>query len=296
MKLTLTIVMMWASASFSQCANVFNKQVNCPDLKDSMFIYNNAVKVNDFFEKSSLYKKTRTRDIRSEKDKKDIFVTLQQARGLFFVVRKDGALPNEDEKFMAIKPSPKYKDIDYSQYFQEVDEYRFYQRELENQIINADAPMPMYDNRISPVVVNEYKCIDTSSIYYGDVVNIPLYIPVVVKPVSMLTSSEQVMRKEILDPTPSPVAKTNEIIELPIDAASRVQAIGEIKGLPVYLYDNNGSGSIIGFMNNGKFRIVRPEEYKEFVVLKYAQDLLENKENLKKWLKIHYGDYCIALN
>jgi len=67
------------------------------------------------------------------------------------------------------------------------------------------------------------------------------------------------------------------------------------KGLPVYLFNGCGSGSIIGFMDNGSFRKVRREEYQELMVQKYAQDLLENEENFKVWLRIQYGGYCVAV-
>lgn len=67
------------------------------------------------------------------------------------------------------------------------------------------------------------------------------------------------------------------------------------KGLPVYLFNGSGSGSIIGFMDNGSFRKVRPQEYQELMVQKYAQDLLENEEMFKVWLRVQYGGYCVAV-
>jgi len=68
------------------------------------------------------------------------------------------------------------------------------------------------------------------------------------------------------------------------------------KGLPVYLFNGTGSGSIIGFMDMGKFRKVRPDEYAELDVQQYARELLENEEQFKTWLRIHYGSYCMAIN
>lgn len=70
---------------------------------------------------------------------------------------------------------------------------------------------------------------------------------------------------------------------------------GDRKGLPVYLFNGSGSGSIIGFMDNGSFRKVRPQEYQELMVQKYAQDLLENEELFKVWLRVQYGGYCVAV-
>ncbi len=67
------------------------------------------------------------------------------------------------------------------------------------------------------------------------------------------------------------------------------------KGLPVYLFNGTGSGSIIGFLDNGSFRKVRPQEYQELMVQKYAQDLLENEDMFKVWLRVQYGGYCVAV-
>lgn len=296
MKYMLTISLVWGSVCYSQCTNVFGKKINCPDIEDSMFLYNNAIKVNAYFENNSLYVKTSSRELKSNYDKKDIYVTLQRARSMFFVVRRDSSMKNKNDPDY-IKPNENYSDITYNQYYQEVDEFRFYQRELENQIINAESPMPVYDNRICPFVVNEYKCVDTSSIYFGDIVNIPMYIPVVVKPFSLLTSSEAVIRQKILHPEKIKINEPeknekNEIINV---AYAKVNEPTHKKGLPVFMYNNYGSGSIIGFIDKREFTKVKPEEYEVYVVQEFARELLGNEIMLEKWIKTRYGDYLEAL-
>jgi hypothetical protein len=286
------------------------------------------------------------------------------------LIRNEKLNSAQEDKFASTKPNPNYKDITYRDYYQEIDEYRFYQRELENQIVNKESPAPIYDNRVCPVVVNEYKCLDSTSVFFGDIVNIPLYIPVIVKPASMLTSAEKITREEILKneynipsppkkekqlakapapvkvitQTPQTIVKTEapsmpikiapvetvgitkpEIVktelksipvkQLPVAAAVEIpvatkpepktiaaiastpveKPILDRKGLPVYYFNGAGSGSIIGFMNNGNFRKVRKEEYQELMVMKYAQDLLENEDRFKTWLRIQYGGYCVAV-
>ena len=346
MKYLLAISMIWSSTAHAQCKDIFGKRTNCPDLEDSMVIYNNALKVYDFYDKNTSYIKIKTDKINTEQDKKDIFDKLQQAKKMFFVIRREVAKIKDDEKKTNGKVSPKYKDISFSQYYQEVDEYRFYQRELENQILNLDAPIPIYDNRISPYVVNEYKCTDSTNMYFGDIVNIPLYIPVIVKPFSLLTKSELITRNELLHtkkPTtideveiqPPILSKVFQIEKLPIKKVMPVQKgpplltrfahaqiqpalltkivhveiqppnesrivqeqeSKEISGSAVFLYNEAGSCSIIGFFKNGRFRKIRPNEYEQFAVLKFARELLENNEKLKEWISIHYRDYCIAFN
>jgi hypothetical protein len=49
-------------------------------------------------------------------------------------------------------------------------------------------------------------------------------------------------------------------------------------------------------MDMGKFRKVRPDEYEELNVQQYAKELLENEEQFKTWIRIHYGAYCMAVN
>ena len=345
MKIVLGIAMMLPFFAHSQCTNVYGRRVDCPTIQDSMVLYNNAVKVQDFFDNSKLYVKTRTVKIVNEDDKRDIFNKLQQARSIFVLIRNEKLNSAQEDKFASTKPNPNYKDITYRDYYQEIDEYRFYQRELENQIVNKESPAPIYDNRVCPVVVNEYKCLDSTSVFFGDIVNIPLYIPVIVKPASMLTSAEKITREEILkneynipEPpkkekqlakapapnkiitqTPPAIVKTEAqaippkqlplvaSVEIPIVTKPEPKPIAAIpstpvekpvldrKGLPVYYFNGTGSGSIIGFMNNGSFRKVRKEEYQELMVMKYARDLLENEDKFKTWLRIQYGGYCVAV-
>ena len=294
MKYMLTIFLVLGSVCYSQCTNVFGKKIICPDLEDSLFLYNNAIKVNAFFENNKLYVKTRSRKLNSNFDKKDIYITLQRARSLFFVVRRDSSLKNKNDSNY-IQPFEKYSDITYTQYYQEIDEYKFYQRELENQIINAESPMPVYDNRICPFVVNEYNCVDSSSIYFGDIVIIPMYIPVVIKPFSMLTSSEIVLRKKILNPENR---KREDTVKTENNSVSNLST-GKVneslhkKGLPVFMYNNYGSGSIIGFIDEREFTKLKPEEYEKYVVLGFARELLGNEEMLEKWIKIKYGEHFV---
>lgn len=294
MKYYLTIAMMWASASYCQCTDVYGKSTPCPDFDDSLVIYNNSVKVFEFYDQNTQYSKVSSREVVNTQEKKEVFDDMQKSRRLFYVLRQDAGSKSKSDQRAINESGYNYNVVSYSQYYQVVDDYRFYQRELENQILNTDAPMPIYDNRIAPVVVNEYKCVDTNSVYYGDIVNIPMYIPVVVKPVSLLTPSEMVVRNEILhiETTPIDAVKEKSAEKTEYEDVSKVSAVpGEpITGSAVFLYNSNGSGSIIGFMKNGKFRKLRREEYAQFAVLKYAQDFLEDDAKVEKWVRDKYGD------
>jgi hypothetical protein len=287
MKFLFAVFIICGCNAYSQSKYFIENKTNKPNTKDSLIIYDNAIKVDKFFENNKLYTKVSSHKI---ENKNEIFNLLQNARDVFFKIRNDVS-PNNTNDPDYIKVNPGYTDITYKQYYKKIDEHRFFQRELENQIINATSPMPMYDSRICPYVINEYKCEDKSSIYFGDIVNIPMYIPVVVKPFSMLTDEEKKARVEILkkkNQTTSIAVSKNKATPVFADNGNNNR-----KGNAVFYFNNAGSGSIIGFMNCGVFRKVRKEEYKEFVVMKYAQDFLENEERFNKWLKIRYGSYCV---
>lgn len=280
MKQILIILMMIPFIGISQCMTLEGKNANCPTLEDSIVIYENAVKIREFFDNNQVYVKTSSRKIINDDDKRKIFKTIKDARISFVKIR--------NEK-LSRDPSNRNKnsnaDISFSEYYHRINQFMFYQRELENQIINKDIPVPIYDNRICPIVVEEYKCIDSTSRYFGDIVNIPLYIPIIVKPISLLTNAELKNRKEILK---------NEY-GFDVSYHPQTDELGGNRGLPVYCMNGLGSGSIVGFMNNGKFSKIKKEEYKQFLVRKDVQHLLENDEQFNNWLKIRYGSYCNIL-
>jgi hypothetical protein len=160
-------------------------------------------------------------------------------------------------------------------------------------------------------MVNEYKCIDTSSVYYGDLVNLPLYIPVIVKPFALLTAAELNLRNEILHIIPkviktdtistlnATVAEIKKADTLPRKMVKREYVIKEnneyVKGYPVYAAYQYGGGALIGFLINGKFRKIKPSEYIQYAVPPYARQLLENDLELNKMLQIKFGVYYRGL-
>jgi len=283
MKQVLIILLMIPFIGFSQCLTIYGKNASCPTIHDSIVIYENATKLKSFFNNNKIYVKTSSRKVINDNDKRLIFISMQEARISFVEIRKEKlsrGLSNPNKK------NNNNADISFSQYYRKINQFMFYQRELENQIINKEIPVPIYDYRICPILVEEYKCIDSTSLNFGDIVNIPLYIPVIIKPVSMLTKTEMKIRKEIL--------KNEYGIDVSFD--SKMEELSVSRGLPVYCMNKLGSGSIVGFMNNGRFIKIKKEEYRQYLVQKDAQDLLENEQEFKNWLKIKYGSYCYILN
>lgn len=280
----------------AQCIDAYGIDVDCPTKEDSLVVYNNALKVYDYYENNKSYLKTSTKDIASKNDKKELYNDLNQARRLFTIIRRElHKIQESEKKFTAGIVNSKYIDITYSQYYQEIDEFRFYQRELENQIININAPISIYDIRISPIIVNTYKNIDTADVHYNDLVNIPLYVPVVVKPFDLLTDNELNERNSILKIEKKRNVIKREDVKLEV-VRDKMKAITIPENyLPVYYYNEYGSGCIIGFFVNRKFRKLVPSEYEKFAVPNYARQLLQDNVALNKYLKIKFGEYYIEI-
>jgi hypothetical protein len=301
MKTIITAVLLCYSVSVSaQCTDIYGSKVDCPTEEDSLVLYNNAIKVVQFYDSNRSYQLTNSVELETVRQKRDIFDQLKEARRMFNIIRREVANISEAEKkFTAGKPKKGYKDIGYNDYYAEVDEYRFYQRELENQIINANAQMPIYDNRIAPILVNTYQNYDTSSIYFGDLVQLPLYVPVVVKPFALLTGPELMLRNKVLKipapkvyPTRSMVKRdTNNYTQKDIKTQKSTLLYPSAYKLPVYYYNQYGSACVIGFMIGHKFKKLTHEEYSNYAVSTFARNLLADDLLLDKQLRLKFGAY-----
>lgn len=279
-----------------QCFDIYGSSASCPTKNDSLVVYNNAIKVIDYYDNNKSYQKITSEDIITDNQKREIFDELSQARRLFNIIRRELKSIKEDEKkFMVGKISSGYKDITYNQYYQEVDDNRFYQRELENQIVNIKAPFPIYDNRISPILINSYKNIDATDVCFGDLVNIPLYVPVIVKPFSLLTDSEIVIRSKMLKIPLVRSAIKRDDLKLVVVEKDLLGYSLPVNYLPVYYNLDYGAGCLIGFLVNRKFRKILKTEYVKFAVPNYGRNLLENEIDLDKYLSIKYGKYYLGL-
>ena len=291
MKYFLSVILFFInSITYAQCFDVYGSKVDCPTEQDSLVVYNNALKVVNYYDKNPAYRLNRSTELVSISDKQVVYEDMKTAKRMFFIIRKELNHMKPD-KFSVGKVKASYKDITYAEYYQEVDEYRFYQRELENQIININAPMPIYDTRIAPFIVNEYKNIDSTDSYYGDMVNIPLYVPVVVKPFALLTATEYSLRRELMHLLPEKIVP---IVSVTKPALKRSNGFSE--GIPIYVYNRYGAGAFIGVLVGRKFKKVMPSQYKECAVPMFAQLILEDEKELNALLRIKFGTYYIGLS
>jgi hypothetical protein len=247
-------------------------------------IYQNALKVYQYYNNNKAYKSIRSTRIKTPEDVRMMHRRMLDSRKMYFTLRNQRQSRKESGN-NAFVHSTGYKDIPYERYFNQINEHRFRQRDLENQIINGESPFPLYDDRISPIVINEYKCLDSSSRYFGDIVNIPMYIPVVVKPRAMLNETELAERNEILG-IETKITQPDDAIEASIPAMPATQ---RNKGVPIYYYNTYGSGSIVGFLHNRTIHRICRNEYHSFAMPKFARELLDNEEELNRWVKSQFG-------
>jgi hypothetical protein len=224
------------------------------------------------------------------------------------------------------------KNIPIDEYYERIDEYRFYQRELECGILNTTSPFPVYDIRIAPLYMNVYRNHSAKDDYNGDEVEVALYIPVTVKPYELLTDAELEFRKKVLG-NRYIVQKSNVVKLLdtavsiekddtlrviddskpkkrPFDTDSnRVKQVRFFRKEDVIIpivkiknkaklkypissvfYSNGVTSSLIGLIDgDGKFIKLSKENWAN--IPRFARQLLMNDEQLKKHLKIKFGDF-----
>ena len=328
-KIALLLIIFIATINgYSQCTDIWGKAVKCPSQDDSMIIYNNSLNVYSFYENNKSYTKISQDYIKSDSDKVVIFRKMLKAR------REYAEMILQHEKYIKEnKLLTGLSDLPMNQYYNVVDVWRYYQRELEYKIINDDAPFPLYDNRISPITVCTYKNTNPTSEFYNDEVNIPMYIPVTVKPYAMLTESERNERAEILKkiekvknkveferklllptrpstiivpdltkPASPPVVKRPDTIIQKIDTIKiTINPYEEVYkpipyfAVPIYYYNDWGAGVLMGHMIGRKFRKYSPnDQYYEFLP-KAVKELLNDDERVNEILRLYYGGYYDGL-
>jgi hypothetical protein len=326
MKKLLVYLVLWAISisANAQCIDIYGREADCPTENDSLVVYNSALKVYDFYEKNPDYVKLKSVRLKTRQDVINCFYSLQEAVDSFQIrwQLRERVLKGEDIPSVLLPRDGKNIPID--QYYQYIDMYRFYQRELESGILNVNSPFPIYDIRIAPLVVNSYENRYSSDGYNGDFVNVALYIPVVVKPYRLLTDSEKVVREKILKGvvpnkvipktkkvvTPTPPSK--EVVKKLIKDTTLLASanidfvlppIGQTViinkkpkpipwgATPIYYQHPTGSGWLMGWMVGRKFRKFLPEDEFYSSLPKWMVDFLNNDIELEKYLRIKWGGY-----
>ena len=315
--LSLIFLVIMCYNSNAQCLDIYARNCDCPTENDSLVIYSNALKVYEFYEKNPDYVKLKSTRLKTKQEVIDCFYQIENALDSFNIrwQLRERVLNGEDIPSVLMPRNG--KNINKSDYYQYIDNYRFYQRELENGILNTSSPFPIYDIRISPLLINSYENRLSNDEYNGDFVNVALYVPVTVKPYSMLSDSEKVIRAKILEgrfpvaiKKESPKKKTqtlpkikpqlkdtalleNANVDYVPPAFEKKKAYTEppLGAIPYYFYDYYGTGSLGGYVIGRKFRKVLPTDEYYWSLSKWVKDLLNDDKKLEKYLLERWGAY-----
>jgi hypothetical protein len=151
-----------------------------PTTLDSLNIYNNALKVLNYY-KGKQYKRYPDTEIAGFNPFNEL-----DSRN------KNWEIKIKNNEKVSVPSGLKFaKDITYRKDF---DANRFMQRDLASGVLDTQAPAPLYDKRIMPTMLANFENIDENSPLKGDIVNVYLYDPLKVKPVKALTPQERILR------------------------------------------------------------------------------------------------------
>lgn len=162
-----------------------NKKKIEPTMQDSIALYNNTKSLVNYY---------------SEKNGYEFDYYNQDPPGIINMLQEKKRVEVENKKKNKETTSTDSgsRTIDISEYYKKIDENKFQQRELANSILDTKGPMGLYDNRISPH--GRYKVINKNGknkLLEGDIVDIPMYDPIAIKPYSLLNPFEKVIRDKL---------------------------------------------------------------------------------------------------
>ena len=171
---------------FEDGGNVAQGGKSIPTMADSLALYNTSKKVLDYY-KDKKYKDYTNIDYK----KKELYKRYnKEALAAFTKLNKTGGIkvPTDGGKKSEIKTIPE------DSYYKKLDANRYLQRERFYGALDTKAPMQLFDNRITPTLQSFYANEKVDDPLYEDNVSIYSYDPILVKPVSMLTSKERALR------------------------------------------------------------------------------------------------------
>lgn len=180
-----------------------------PTAADSLALYNNASQVKNYYLNNPDYHQVGT--------------PIKYPSSKMFNENDAGVQLMKNNNYSTIQPGHNTSTkITPDQYRKNVDNNRYYQRELQNTMLDLNSPMSLFDKRISPQFQTDYSNVNT-----GDVVTLNQYDPIAVKPWNMLTDPE---RKERIQKYGDPTKGTSNpsFIPSPMNK-SKVQSVGSLR-------------------------------------------------------------------
>jgi len=187
-----------------------NAPLNKPTTADSTNVYDNALKVYDYF-KNKKYKEVHNTDLINE-GRDNAFTSLDALNNAYQQISKNRG-----------------NNITYRK---NIDKNKFMQRENAYDLLDLNAPMQLFDRRIVPTKRVGFQNQDKNDILYGEAVNMLMYDPIAVKPISKMTLEEKLERekkypgsipKTDLIPKPIPVKPKPILVKPKIDVPEELE-------------------------------------------------------------------------
>lgn len=171
-----------------------------PTSEDSLNLYNNAREVLAWYKDNPRY----AEDLTRKQPISTLPTRLAQSLAGMENKEKRGyktALINDNKRTGAVLPVSEFNKPVLENPAQ------YYQREIENNVLNMSAPMPLIDRRINPDVVKFYREKIKQS---PDLVTIATYDPEKIRPRGIIRRPEETTDTTITKTTPDPVIEKTE--------------------------------------------------------------------------------------
>lgn len=157
-----------------------------PTATDSLNLYNNAVKVLDYYRKNDSYK-----ELPPSYNYKNLFLELNKAKKGFDDKNKKKEIQYPTKEGRSTTGS-----IPSSMYYEKLSPYQFKQREAANSVLDTRSPMSFYDLRISPSAYYDFSNENENDSMRADQIGIYGYDPIAIKPDKLLTPAERKLREK----------------------------------------------------------------------------------------------------
>jgi hypothetical protein len=252
------------------------KKNDLPTQEDSLALYNNSKKVQEYYKK---YKNLVNSYNTKENNPAKFFNSLDNAFNHFKRINQSGIVvpSTKDNNYQDVAAN-----MPESIYRKNIDKNKFLQRERSNYILDTRAPMQLYDKRIVPTQKSDFENKNRNDVMYGDIVDIDTYDPILIKPVNMLTPEEKIIRQKRYGkdsglPQPSTPLSLMKKPEVVVQKQNNYDE-GESIMLPIPAKLGGGGSAFIGVKNkDGSVEYVKPEDFKRMGVPPYGQEFILNQ-------------------
>lgn len=247
---------------------------NQPTMADSLAMYNNSKKVQDYYG-SRNYTKSNEQYFKNNSNRNESVAAYNKESLKIFNSTPESLVPLANGE-------PGLRKVPENMYYKKLNNNKYMQRERAADVLDTRAPMQLFDKRISPTKSISYNNDNKSDSMYGDMVNLSTYDPVLVKPVSMLTPAEKALRVKRYGESSGIQPITSKPSATPSAEIPKIEKQVVTPPKPVYKYDDGvedimaptpygGGSAFVGIKKkDGTVQYVQPEDYQRMGVPGYG--------------------------